>query len=302
MVEVLCIGHTSYDLSVFLRGFPAQNSKTETDQLLEAGGGPAANAAYLLSSWGVRCGFAGLLGNDSYGRRIIAELKAVGTDVSLTELRPNYQTPLSLILVNLNNGSRTLVNRKARHTNLIVNQSALKKISPKFLLFDGHELKASLAALETFPEAISVLDAGSLRNGTSSLAAKVEYLVASETFAAQVCNGTNLKNAKTWRGCIEELRERYRNKVVVTLGERGAIADDGNGYRRVFAFDAKPVDTTAAGDVFHGAFVYGLRRGMRFVDCLRLASMAGALCVNKRGGRLSIPRLTEVQRALKHVE
>jgi sulfofructose kinase len=59
MIEVLCIGHAAYDLSVFVSGFPAENSKGQTDQLLESGGGPAANAAYLLSSWRVSCAFAG---------------------------------------------------------------------------------------------------------------------------------------------------------------------------------------------------------------------------------------------------
>ena len=49
MVEVLCIGNASWDISVFVAAFPRENSKGETDQLLEAGGGLAANAAYLLS-------------------------------------------------------------------------------------------------------------------------------------------------------------------------------------------------------------------------------------------------------------
>jgi sulfofructose kinase len=297
MVEVLCIGHASYDLSVFLPAFPAENSKGETDQLLQSGGGPAANAAYLLSAWGIRCGFAGLLGDDAYGRQITAEFKAVGTNVSLIEIPPLYETPVSLILVNLKNGSRTLVNRKGRQASLRISKPALTKMAPRFLLFDGHEPNASLSALESFPHAVSVLDAGSLRGGTRVLAGKVDYLVASEKFACQDCKLTSLKTAQDWRDCIKSLRERYGNKVVVTLGELGAIADDGGGHCRVRAFKAEPVDTTAAGDIFHGAFVYGLIKGMSFQEILRFASVAAGLSVLRRGGRTSVPNLRQVQRA-----
>ena len=111
-VDVLCIGHASYDLSVFVESFPMEDSKCETPELLESGGGPAANAAYLLSAWGVRCGFAGLIGMDRYGQRIQEEFESVGTDISLLERRPGHATPVSMIVINKQNGSRTIVNRK----------------------------------------------------------------------------------------------------------------------------------------------------------------------------------------------
>src|SRR5262249_52004128 len=146
--DVLCIGHAAYDLSVFMSGFPVENTKSETHSMLEAGGGPAANAAYLLSSWGMSCAFAGLLGDDHFGHRILTEFAACGTDVSLVEVRRGHATPLSFILVNVLNGSRTLINRKAKKGNLRLNGTVLAMMSPRVLLFDGHELEASLLALE----------------------------------------------------------------------------------------------------------------------------------------------------------
>src|ERR1017187_1752918 len=107
-VDILCVGHAAFDLCVFVESFPAENSKCETEELLESGGGPAANAAYLLSSWGDRCGFAGLIGDDGYGRRIQEEFRAAGTDISLLELRTGHATPLSILLINKQTGSRTI--------------------------------------------------------------------------------------------------------------------------------------------------------------------------------------------------
>jgi sugar/nucleoside kinase (ribokinase family) len=242
------------------------------------------------------------LADDQYGRRIAEEFQVVGTDLSLVERRVDFATPLSFIMVNKQNGSRTVINRTSPHPPVLLPPWALSGISPRVLLFDGHEIEASLMALETFPQAISILDAGSWREGTAALAGKVDYLVASEKFALQACALPHLDEEKDRQSCIRQLRQRYDHGVVVTLGEKGLIADDGPGYYALPVYPAVAVDTTAAGDVFHGAFAYGILRKMPFRETLRFASMTASLSVRKPGGRLSIPRLAEVQEGLAHVE
>ena len=144
-LDVLCIGHAAYDILFYLERFPSENSKTEISLSLESGGGPAANAAYLLSKWGVSCAFAGVVGDDYYGQQILAEFQSVGTDTSLLEVSSGFSTPLSLILINRQTGSRTVVNRKALNSPLRLPRTALAEVSPKILLFDGHELEAARA-------------------------------------------------------------------------------------------------------------------------------------------------------------
>ena len=299
-VDVLCIGHAAYDISASVPAFPAENSKCEIQALEESGGGPAANAAYLLSRWGVPCAFAGTVGDDDHGRRVRKEFQDAGTDVSLLELRPGHPTPVSLILINRRNGSRTLVNRKAPGSPFRIDAAAAAALSPAVLLLDGHELPASLAALEACPRAVSILDAGSWRDGTAGLAGRVGWLVASERFAGQATGLAGLGGEADRREAVRRLRERYANRVVVTLGEHGLIADDGSGFLHVPAFPAAAVDTTAAGDIFHGAFAHAVLRKLSFPDALRFASMTASLSVRKAGGRGSIPSLAEVREALTH--
>ena len=297
-IDALCIGHAAYDVSMFVDEFPAENSKRETQVLLQSGGGPAANAACLLSSWGNRCAFAGLVGDDDYGRRIREEFETAGTDVSLLELQPGHETPLSFILVNRKNGSRTIVNRKAQKRALDVSLAKLEALSPGMLVFDGHELPASLAALQAFPNAISMLDAGSWREGTAKLAGLVDYLVTSEPFALRAGGVANLDCEEARRVCVRELRNRFDAITIVTLGENGLIADDGCGFRHFPAYPAKAVDTTAAGDIFHGALVFAIAGKMAFNESLRFAAMAASLSVRVAGGRASIPPLDQVREAL----
>ncbi len=298
--DFLCVGHASYDINLGVAGFPLENSKSEISEMEESGGGPAANAAYLLAAWRARCAFAGLIGDDHHGLRIAEEFKQAGVDCSLLELRAGHAAPLSFVVVNRLNGSRTIINRKIPGAFLQLAPDALRGQEVRVLLFDGHEPDASLAAKRAFPKAISILDAGSVREGTTRLAGEVDYLAASERFALQTTGLADLAAEENRRACIGQLRQRFRNIVIVTLGERGLIADAGEGYFHLPAFPAAVVDTTAAGDIFHGAFAYGIGRGMELKDALRLGSMAASLSVRVAGGRKSIPSLDQVREALRH--
>ncbi len=185
-VDVLCIGHACWDLCFVVDAYPGENSKIQTEVLLESGGGPAANAAWLLAQWGISTALAAVVGDDGYGRRAMAELQEGGVDCRFLEQRPGHATPVSAILANRQNGSRTICNRKLAAAGLALDLEKLAAIEPRILMFDGHELDASLEAMRQFPAATTVLDAGSLREGTEVLSRKVDYLVCSERFASEV--------------------------------------------------------------------------------------------------------------------
>ena len=297
-IEILCIGHAAYDIVLPLAAYPAENSKAEIPGLTSSGGGPAANAAHLLAAWGVGCAFAGVVGDDDYGRKILDEFKQARIDTSLTQCRRNQDTNLSIILVNQQNGSRTVINRKSASKPLTLDPDALNKINPRVLLFDGHELQASLAAIEKFPDAVSILDAGSLREGTERLAREVDYLAASERFASQVCGLDELESETNRQKCIRRLHQGKTYLVIVTLGENGLIYGDENGHRHLRAFPVDAIDTTAAGDLFHGALAYGILKKMPLLQALKLASLTAALSTTRPGGKTSIPRLSRVEEEL----
>jgi sulfofructose kinase len=82
--------------------------------------------------------------------------------------------------------------------------------------------------------------------------------------------------------------------VIVTLGERGLIWQRGAETGALPAFPVEVVDTTGAGDAFHGALAAGLAQGMDWLPLLRYASAAGALCCTKHGARIGIPTAEEV--------
>jgi len=298
-VSVLCVGHAAYDLCMSVAAYPAENSKMQTDLLVESGGGPAANAAWLLAHWGLPTAMAGVVGDDDYGRRILAELQQGGVGCSLMQTRPGYLTPVSFIIANRANGSRTIINRRAAAAGLELPRQTPAELQPRLLLFDGHEPAASLAALEAFPSALSVLDAGTLREGTELLSRRVDYLVCSERFAAQATGRGEVE--AHWQDCLRELQARNGKVVVVTLGEKGLAFSDGRQQGRLPALPVRAVDTTAAGDIFHGAFVFGLAQEMELCRALRLATIAAGLSVQRPGGRPSTPDLAVVMEMMERI-
>jgi len=279
-VDVLCVGHASYDLIFSVSLHPGADEKIVADSLLSCGGGPAANAAVCVTKLGLTSAFAGYLGHDLYGDKHAQEFNDYGVDTRLT-IRGGSPTPLSAILVKPD-GKRCLINYKGDTQALPADALKLSHIPAKVVLFDGHEPLISLPLVETARQAgiPTVLDAGSMHEGTLALMSHVDYLVCSEKFAGQYAGDEHK--------ALSQLAE-LAPFVIITLGERGLIWQRGNERGALPAYPITAIDTTGAGDAFHGAFAAGLAAGMDWQSLLRYASAAGALCCMQMGARLGLP-------------
>ena len=120
---------------------------------------------------------------------------------------------------------------------------------------------------------------------------RVEYLVASGKFARQFCATEDMEKA------LKQLSEK-RDNVVITLGVEGLIWARGGESGELKAFDVNAIDSTGAGDAFHGAFALGVAQGMEWDDLLRYASAAGALTCTKLGARNGLPNRDAIEHLL----
>jgi len=281
MLDVLCIGHAAFDITMQTPHHPKADEKMLADTLDLAGGGPAANAAVQIVRLGGSAGFCGYLGHDPFGDMHLDELAAEGVDTSRI-VRGDAPTPVSQILVKPG-GERSVVNFKGETPWLAADAIHLNE-EPKVMLFDGHEPPVSAALFKQAKATgiMTVLDAGSLHKGTDALALKVDYLVASAKFARQFCDTEDMDNT------LDQLSAQ-RNCVVITLGAEGLIWFRDGRTVALPAPDVAVVDSTGAGDAFHGTFALGLARGMAWEEMLRFASRAGALACTKLGARQGLP-------------
>jgi sulfofructose kinase len=286
-IDVLCVGHAAYDLTLGVDYHPGPDEKTVATSFTECGGGPGANASVTVASLGLEAAFVGYLGRDIWGERHFQELQQLGVQTGYI-VRGDFPTPLSIILVKPD-GHRSVVNFHAHTPYLSSRIFELAGISPKVILFDGHEPELSFALVEQARQRNipTVLDAGSVHAGTRGLVDRVDYLVCSEKFAKAY---TGLENERQAVQCLAEIAP----SVVVTLGERGLVWRDRQGSGQLEAFTVDAVDTTGAGDAFHGAFAVSLVRGFSWWETLRYASATAAICCTKRGARVELPSHQQV--------
>jgi sulfofructose kinase len=291
MIDVLCVGHAAYDLTFAVPHHPAADEKTFATAFAGCGGGPAANAAVTVARLGGRSAFAGYLGQDMYGDRHLAELQEAGVDVSLV-VRGLNPTPLSVIWAKPD-GSRALVNYRRETPPLPARAIDFSGVRPKVMLFDGWEPELSLPLVQWAAEndIPTVLDAGSIHRGTELLAAQVNYLAASEKFGLGF---TGAAEAETAVSHLYAAMNTKSKTAVITLGARGLVWQNHTGSGRLAAYEITAVDTTGAGDVFHGALAYALAQNLPWPETLRTASAAAALCCTRHGARLGIPTAEEV--------
>jgi sulfofructose kinase len=324
-IDVLCVGHASYDLVFPVDHHPGADEKCFAAGMVSCGGGPAANAAVTVARLGGTAAFAGYLGRDVFGAMHFEELVSEGviTDLvvrgkkaiastypgaGLAERAGPGATPLSSILVKPD-GKRTVVTYKGSTPVLEPGEVDFTRVRPGAILFDGHQPAISLPlAMKAKGQKIpAILDAGSVHKGTIELAPLCGYLVASEKFARDL---SKQKDPGKALECLAKIAP----VAVITLGEAGLVwaagrrgpdldaprdgrAQQGSGSMRAFPVDT--VDTTGAGDIFHGAFALRIAAGDGLPSALRYASAAAALGCSKMGARAGIPFRADVESLLR---
>ena len=292
-MKVLCIGHSSWDITVPVDDYPTENVKYRFNEKYAAGGGPAGNAAYLLGKWGVDTVIATSIGSDDYGTKIKKEFQSVNVNTDYVETSYEKDTSFSFILVNKKNGLRTVFNVTSEHLPL---KKLTYEFTPDIILTDGHDYATSQNAISKYPHAISVIDAGRPVQEVIELCKYIKYIVCSKEFAESV---TGLKmdfnNPQTLVNVYTKLQNKYPNSnIVITLESHGALYQVNNQIKIMPGLKCNVVDTTGAGDTFHGAFVYGLANNFDMEKVITLANIAAGLSVQKMGSRLAIPALSDV--------
>ena len=295
MIKTLSIGHASYELYVQVDEFPKENDYARFVNKIGCGGGDANNVAFMLAKWGIGSTFAGTIGNDMYGNRILKELESVGVDNRYVETTYDKDTTVSLVVVNQKNGSSTLFNVADEYVKL---RKFDFDFQPDLIFTDLHDTYASKSTMERFPKAITVGSATRFAPDVVETAKLCQYLICNLTFAQKVTNiQIDFNNTATLVALYDALRKRFINQnIIVTLSEHGALYQIDNQIKVGPGLMVTPVDTTGAGDIFHGAFCYALTQGWQLEQAVRFANIAAGLSTQVVGSKLSIPKLQDVQK------
>lgn len=296
MKKVLCVGQSAYDITLPLDHYPIENKKVRIPYKVECGGGSSSNCAFLLAKWGLETYFAGILGNDHYGNNIIDEYLSVGIDTKYLQISNRFHTTSSYIIANTSIGTRTILTNRDKDIRMFPMEIDENEFD--YIIFDGYEKEFALKVIEKNPNAITILDAGSVKEATVELAYKVDYLICSHDFAMEFSKvDIDYNDIETIKRAYDALEKEFKHNVIITLEAMGCFTKINGEYKLVPSIKVKCVDSTGAGDIYHGAFAYGLAMGFDLEKTMRFANITGALSCLKVGSRLSIPELKEVEEA-----
>ena len=299
-IEVVGLGQACVDYLGRLLKVPEEDEKVELMDIHVQCGGPASTALVTLARLGVRTSFLGSVSDDPLGIEILKGLKDEGVDTSFLKITPGYTSQFAFIAITRKSGNRTIFWHRGSVPHLDAADVDLLPFSQaKVLHLDGLMIEASIeAARQARNLGIRVvLDAGTMRQGSQELASLVDVLIASERFAEPLV-GAGSPPEKA----LETLLHLGPKEVVMTLGARGSVGmgDRSVLFQRAFPVDA--VDTTGAGDVYHGAYIFGMLQGWNMPECMRFASAASAMKCREIGARKGIPRLEALKRFLDQQE
>jgi sulfofructose kinase len=290
------IGQCCLDYLAVVDIYPQVDTKNEVLEWHEQGGGPVATALVALSRLGIPCKFYGIIGDDYAGDTIEQSLINEGIDVNGLIKRENAISQLAFIVIEKGTAKRTIFWKRPSGEPLRkdeIGNDFLKGID--FLLLDGLMKDVSLSAAKK-AKAFNIpvmLDAGKVRPGMLEVARLSDYVVASEEFAKDL--GWDI-DAKV----LQKEKENLGVKVItITLGERGSITVAEDQVFQTPAFMVRTFDTTGAGDVFHGGYIYALLHGWSIKNTVIFASALAAMKCTKIGGRAGIPQLSKVIEFLK---
>lgn len=285
MFDVVGIGESVVDVVGIVNTLPKENTKKDIALFRQFVGGSALNAILTLSYLGCKTSFISRVGNDDYGSFIKNELGFAGVNTdNLKEIKT--KTPFHFVMLSKKTQSRTIFkkkNKKIQIKNLsdydkyIISKSKILILDRKSELIPFDFLKQ----LKRKKVLISFDPSDKYNAFTKKLISLANFLIVPEGFRKF------LKNNKDNYKAVRELWSLNKGIVVMTVGPNGCLAYDGKKMISMPRYNKKKiVDTNGAGDVFHGAFVYGALHRWSLKKICKFANKIAALKCSIIGNRL----------------
>jgi sugar/nucleoside kinase (ribokinase family) len=294
--DVVGVGINVVDYLFRIPRFPEPDTKSDALAVTRQGGGLTATAMVACARLGLRTRYIGKFGSDEIGGLAREMLLPEGLDLEASIRAADAPHRLCVVLVEEGTGHRTIIRHRDRRIWLRPEELSREAVcSGRGLHLDGYEGEAALQAARWAREAgipVSV-DAEDSTERREELFRVTDILIVGQRF------GRELTGASEVAGILDGLARLGPSCVGVTRGEAGSVLRHRGHTVEAPGFPVDVVDTTGAGDVFHGAFLYGLLQGWEARDILRFANAVSALKCTRLGGRAGIPRLQEVQAFLQ---
>ncbi|MGA3325306.1 MAG: PfkB family carbohydrate kinase [Terriglobia bacterium] len=292
-VDVVGLGLNATDTVLMVREFPALGGKERVMASSVQAGGQVATAMVTCRRLGLKVRYIGKVGDDPAGRLQLASLRREGLDLVDTKVVRGAPSQYATIIVDQATGERTIF--WDRDVRLAVQPKELKPLaitSARLLHLDCCDVEAALVAARWARRARIpvVADLDTVYKHVEKLFPYIDYLIASTHFLPAVTG-----RADPFKVLKYMAREHRVRTPGMTLGRDGALVYQAGRFFYSPGFVVETVDTTGAGDVFHGAFDYALLAGWDMTRALDFSNAMAALNCTALGARGGIKSIAEAE-------
>jgi sulfofructose kinase len=281
---LLFVGCATLDSIALVQDYPAADSRTVATDFATAGGGPAATAAVAAARAGAKTAFAGVLGTDEEGDRIISGLEAEGVDTSAVIRDAGVKTGASVIVVSSATESRAIVTRPVPPVSFPAGSRFFELLATAAWVHTDHLGWNAVANVPGLPAELEIsVDAG---NPIPSFSPRGVTLYVPTIEQLHANYGEDLSPEELLRKALDD----GASAVVATAGSEGAwVLERGGVPVHVPATPANIVSTLGAGDVYHGALLAAVAAGLPLVDAAAFAGRTASASCAALDGRSAIP-------------
>lgn len=301
MKKILCMGSINMDLVMYAEKLPVSGQTLVTDNFQTFPGGKGGNQSVAASMLGGDVRFLTKLGDDAFSEQLTQGQQSHGVCMDYVLQEKGKTAGIAMIMVDKSGQNSILFTPGA---------NALLKpedVSKHMDAFNGCDIL--LITMEISPETVYeairiaksrgmlvVLDPAPVPSLPipHEIAQMVDYVKPNET-EAEAITKIAVTDEQQARKTLKALREYGFKHPILSLGKQGILTYVQDEFFREAVIDLPVLDTTAAGDVFLGAFVAALSRDESFVECLRFGQTAASLSITRKGAQTSIPTLEEVK-------
>ncbi len=295
-MDVVGIDNPIMDCLLSLNKIPASNSYERLDGYSWQGGGKVSTAFIALGRLGIETGIIGVIGNDPFGRFCIKDFQRHKVDTSRLIIEDGASTTLSFVLIEKEKKARSFMIKQGVKRQMTVDDLDAEYIKSAKILHLAYLSPVTCEAARIAREGKLkiVIDADHYDDEIAKNLNLIDILIGSEFFyMGAFGDNTN------YRENLKRIQEKGPKLVVITLGEKGSVVLDGDKYFEMPTFnELEVVDTCGAGDVFHGAFIFGMLKGWDSEKTARFSSAVSSIKCTKPGGRAGIPDYAMVEKFL----
>lgn len=299
--KIVVIGSCNTDMVISMDHLPLPGETLIGGEFFMNSGGKGANQAVAAARLGGNVSFIAKVGNDPFGKRALEQYRAEGIDVKHILTDPEQPSGVALIMVDAQGENSIAVasGANAHLTTKDINNAKEILSRADIVLM---QLETPITTVEHAANVAKrsgakvILNPAPAQPLPESLLQNLHILIANET-EAEFISGTQITDMDSVARAADILCDKGVEKVVITLGSRGAFVKERGNYHQIPGLKVKAVDATAAGDTFCGALCVALAEGKNLTEAVTFANRCAAVTVTRMGAQSSLPYRSEIEEA-----